>query len=73
MTPDPKIKPVKLSPAEYHELRVKIYRKQRGHCINCTHWFQFDEFSLHHKISRGAGGGDTEENCVGYCVACHPD
>jgi len=73
MAPNPKKLRIKLSPDEYARLRNRVYIKQYCCCIKCGKWLRFDEFSLHHIISRGAGGDDSEENVDGYCVGCHPD
>ena len=71
--PDRKRHRIKLSPEDYRLLRIQIYNKQRCCCIKCHCWLRFDEFSLHHKVTRGAGGDDSEGNCDGYCLFCHPD
>jgi len=73
MTPNPKKPPIRLSKKEYQALRLVIYTKQYGICKGCGFWFPENQFSLHHIVSRGAGGDDSEENVDGYCVGCHPD
>ena len=72
--PDPKPESQKLSPKEYHELRLKIHAKQFFCCLGCGFYSAFDQFTLHHKKTKGAHGRiDTEENCDGYHTWCHPD
>jgi hypothetical protein len=73
MTPNPKKKRIELSGHDYALLRKRIYWNQMGRCYKCHRQFPFNEWSLHHKVSVGAGGDDSEENCDGYCVEHHPD
>ena len=75
MSPNPKTMRIKLTPKEYTKLRHRIYLKQYCCCIGCGGWLKFNHFSLHHKDTGGMGmkGDDTEENCDGYGLCCHPD
>ena len=73
MKPYPKNKPVKLHSKAYRKLRREVYYDQLCKCIGCGSWVSLDCFSLHHKKTRGSGGGDTRENVDGYCLFCHPD
>ena len=68
----PKRKRIKLSPKKYNDLRREAYYDQYQCCIKCGAWIEFDCFSLHHKKTRGSGGGDTRDNVDGYCLFCHP-
>ena len=72
MPADPKKPPIRLSPADYTKLRHAVYQRAYACCEICFKWVSFNEFSLHHDKSRGAGGDDTEENTVGCCLGCHP-
>jgi len=73
MVADPKPVRIILSSADYTKLRHAVYQRAYGCCEICYRGVSFNEFSLHHKKSRGAGGDDTEENTVGCCLQCHPD
>ena len=70
MTPNPKVKKIKLSAKEYHALRRRVYEDQNGLCLKCRRWFPFEEMSLHH-YSRAVG--DSYSNVDGFCLGCHPD
>jgi 5-methylcytosine-specific restriction endonuclease McrA len=64
---------VKLSPEEYGDLRRKVFAKQNGRCARCGKC-RGDGLQLHHRITRGIGGGwrlDLEEFCIGLCPDCH--
>ena len=71
MPADPKIKQFKLASLQYTKLRHAIYQRAFGACEVCYRWTSFNEFDLHHKRSRGAGGSDTKENVIGVCRECH--
>ena len=71
MTPNPKKIRLKLSPKEYHDLKIEIYNEQLESCFYCYKWLPMDEFQLHHRLSRGAGGGDDRDNLQGLCFECH--
>ena len=66
-----KQKPTKLSKAEYKALRVEIWNDQYCACFTCGRFCEFEKFHLHHKKSRGAGGGDDKDNLAGICWECH--
>ena len=69
MKPNPKVKKVKLTAKQYHEMRERIYEEQCGLCIKCRHWFPQNEFSLHHWDRKL---GDVWHNLDGFCLKCHP-
>jgi 5-methylcytosine-specific restriction endonuclease McrA len=71
MNPQPKKKRKKLSPVKYHQVRVDLYNDQKEYCPICGCWMPFDLAHLHHKKSRGSGGGDDLENLVLICFKCH--
>lgn len=71
MNPQPKKKRIKLSKQEYHLLRVNKWNAQYRKCARCHQFTPFEQFHLHHKKTRGSGGGDTEENTEGLCYICH--
>jgi len=66
--PNPKNKRVKLSSKEVKELRRSKYR---GHCERCLRGFPLEMLDMHHKKTRGAGGGDTDDNTELLCRECH--
>ena len=70
MTPNPKVKKVKLTAKQYHALRRKVYEDQYGTCLGCGKWFPFEKMSLHH-YDRAVG--DVWSNVDGFCLGCHPD
>jgi len=43
-------------------------RHFRGRCWVMLTWFNME---LSHKISRGKGGSDSEDNCIASCHGCH--
>ncbi len=54
--------------------------RHRNQCENllesgrrCLNFLTWETFHLHHIISRGRGGSDTEENCMALCPGCHFD
>jgi 5-methylcytosine-specific restriction endonuclease McrA len=71
MTPDPKTPRIKLNEKEYRDLRMVIYDSQLNACHKCGGYMDFDMMDLHHVKSRGAGGDDSFENCVGVHRDCH--
>ena len=66
----PKPKRLKLSPSEYHQLRIDLYNEAREHC-QCGRWMAFNESHLHHIKSRGSGGSDDPSNLILICWRCH--
>ena len=71
MPADPKRPRIKLSQKDYHELRDIVYLRCLGHCEICEKWMAYDEMALHHDKTKGAGGDDSLENCIGICAFCH--
>ena len=64
-----------LAPAEYLQLRDKVYVLQHGRCADCGNPLGIDEAALHHLKGRGIGGGfreDTVEATKILCRKCHP-
>ena len=68
-----KAKRLDLPPKEYAELRLKKYMQVKCLCEVCGFWMSFEEFSLHHKKSKGAGGDDVIDNVMACHKLCHPD
>ena len=56
---------------EYKTLRHNIYLDQHRLCGHCGRWTEFDQFHIHHKKTRGAGGTDDKSNLIGLCWQCH--
>jgi 5-methylcytosine-specific restriction endonuclease McrA len=73
MNPQPKMLRVNLMPKEYQLLRDKIYRTQHQCCDICSTWHHYNRLDMHHEKTRGAGGDDSEENCILVCRGCHND
>ncbi len=79
MTPNPKIKPIRLKWNQYAALRKLVFGKYDGKCSNCGEYAPLKGVTLReighlaHIKSRGAGGGDTIENCTWKCYRCHID
>jgi hypothetical protein len=64
-----------LAPAEYLQLRDRVYVKQYGRCADCGDPVSIFSIQLHHLFGRGIGGGfrmDTENDTRGVCGKCHP-
>lgn len=71
---------VRLHGVEMMLLREKVYSRDDGKCVDCKQGVYFFDWEapvkelimeLSHVRSRGAGGGDTLENCVTRCRECH--
>jgi hypothetical protein len=73
MTPNPKKKRVDLPPKEYQQLRARVYMRSRCSCEICGQWMSYEEMSLHHIVTKGAGGDDVDSNVLGVHLKCHPD
>jgi 5-methylcytosine-specific restriction endonuclease McrA len=65
-------------------LRLAVFARSeyrwRHRCENkmedgtrCLNTFSWQSFHLHHIVSRGRGGSDTEENTMALCPGCHDD
>jgi 5-methylcytosine-specific restriction endonuclease McrA len=71
---------IRLDRAGMAGLRWKVFERAGYRCENklrggrrCLNKFVWQTFQLHHIISRGQGGSDTEENTMALCVWCHAD
>ena len=73
MPSDPKKKRIKLNAKDYSELRLRKYMQVHCCCEVCGCWMSYDEFSMHHIKSVGAGGDDVIENMLACHKLCHPD
>ena len=65
---------VRLKGADMAQLRALVYVRDGGRCVDChdrLYMTQPPFMELSHIKSRGAGGGDTMENCVTRCRECH--
>ncbi len=59
-----KTKRLKLSPREYHVLKMDLFKLQAQRCHNCSDFIQrIGEGHLHHIKRRSQGGDDSIENC----------
>jgi hypothetical protein len=58
---------LRLLPAEYHELCLRVLRRDGWKCRKCG-WRQV---SVHHIIFRSDGGKDESWNLVCLCEVCH--
>jgi 5-methylcytosine-specific restriction endonuclease McrA len=80
INPQPKPKTVRLKGKAYTQFRIDLYNFYNGRCVDCDRWVPlydngyFDPFicaHVSHIKSRGAGGGDTFDNCTIKCFECH--
>ena len=55
MNPDPKKPPIRLTPEEYHQLRLDAAERALYHCEICGQYVIFDEGTIHHKNTGGMG------------------
>ena len=73
----PKIKPIRLrGKAKTEFKRLLFFNRARGRCERCNIPLRltgslFVAAHLSHVRSYGAGGGDTEDNCLIECPECH--
>jgi len=68
----PKHKRIELKGKAYTELKQRLYMyRAKRHCEFCDVYLTYDKAHLHHKKTKGSGGGDTEDNCVIVCGDCH--
>jgi 5-methylcytosine-specific restriction endonuclease McrA len=51
------------------EFKQRVRRS--GRCVVCRKLFPDGMISVSHIKSRGAGGGDTDNNCEPMCFWCH--
>ena len=52
-------------------LRRRVFTRDRWTCQVCGEVCGWTSGHLAHKVSRGAGGSDTEENTRLLCPTCH--
>lgn len=80
MNPNPKQKPLRLKGKARTDFRRQLCNRANARCERCGQWAPllddgvFNKFTcghVRHKISRGAGGEDTFENCDWWCWDCH--
>jgi 5-methylcytosine-specific restriction endonuclease McrA len=72
MNPQPKQKPVRLTGTDRILFKHSLLADQGFKCHHCkTYMRNTLQNQLHHLKSRGAGGGDTKDNCVILCWKCH--
>jgi len=64
----PKRTRIKLSPAEYEELRFQVLRRDGWRCQACG---RRENLEVHHKKLRSHLGSDPEENLITVCNSCH--
>ena len=69
--PCPKNKAIKLKGKERVLFKMDLLKQQKYRCLKCPKSIASSFGHLHHIQSRGAGGGDTEDNCVILCWKCH--
>ena len=51
-----------------HEMRRRLYRKQRGRCFDCG---EFRALTFGHRLPRSLGGGNSCANVIGQCEPCN--
>jgi len=64
---------IKLDKEDYHQLRMAAYKRAEFHCEVCKKWCFFEEGTIHHIKTVGAGGDDSLENSMWCHKLCHPD
>lgn len=68
MTPIPKHKRLKLSPAKYKKLEAEVHERDGGRCLCCGR--NADE-KPHHIVYRSDMGSDVSENLASIDRDCH--
>lgn len=53
------------------QIREHIWKRQGGHCVNCSTLLTWAGLHLHEKLHRGQGGTYSLENDEGLCADCH--
>jgi 5-methylcytosine-specific restriction endonuclease McrA len=53
---------------KYNELRLQVLRRDGWRCQCCG---KMSNLELHHKQFRSRLGGDSEQNLITLCAACH--
>jgi 5-methylcytosine-specific restriction endonuclease McrA len=64
----PKQVPVRLGARDYDELRKTLLRRDAWRCQFCG---SRNNLEVHPQEFRSHSGGDTEENLITLCAACH--
>jgi 5-methylcytosine-specific restriction endonuclease McrA len=64
----PRAFPLRLDPMSYESLRQQILRRDGWRCQFCG---TMSNLEVHHMEFRGHSGGDSEENLITLCTACH--
>jgi 5-methylcytosine-specific restriction endonuclease McrA len=64
----PKPVALRLDPKAYESLRQQVLRRDGWRCQSCG---STSNLEVHHKQFRSHAGGDTEENLITLCFACH--
>jgi 5-methylcytosine-specific restriction endonuclease McrA len=59
---------IRLDRPDYEKLRQEILRRDSWRCQACG---ARSNLEVHHKEFRGRGGGDSEQNLITLCAACH--
>jgi 5-methylcytosine-specific restriction endonuclease McrA len=54
--------------ADYEKLRHRVLSRDGWRCQSCG---TISNLEIHHQQFRSRGGGDSEQNLITLCVACH--
>jgi 5-methylcytosine-specific restriction endonuclease McrA len=61
----------RLSAAQYRKFKRWVHEVDSWLCTVCRMCNDPAGLQIHHAKSRGAGGGDTLDNCFTVCFSCH--
>src|SRR5713226_4178749 len=64
----PKAAPSQLDPLSYESRRQQVLRRDGWRCQSCR---TMSNLEVHHREFRSHSGGDSEENLITLCAACH--
>jgi 5-methylcytosine-specific restriction endonuclease McrA len=64
----PKAVPSRLDLLSYESLRQQILRRDAWRCQSCG---AMSNLEVHHREFRSHSGGDSDENLITLCAACH--
>jgi len=56
-----------LGPIDMHARRHEVFERDRHCCVKCGEFLSFEQFEMHHVVSRGKGGDDSLENLQVLC------